>query len=644
MFKKLNITSKLILLIIPTLLLLQIAVAGVIIYLTSNTEHHIITQYNEILDTKMKQTKIMLLDKLKDKGDSISKILEENASTLIIGFDFEALESLNEIVSHDPEVNFVIFYDKDKKLLTKSYKESKGDLIIERPIKFTNEIVGHIKMSISTSALIQRSKLINQRTSEYKNKIEVQSKKELTTLILIIGSLVIGLIVSLSLLILTLLRSFVSKPITHIAKQFQDTSEKINNGDLSASIDDSNIAHDFKPLIDSFNNLSDTYKKPLSSVINVMKSLSNKDITKTLDGEFSGELKDFQVDTNNAINTLDDVLLQVKSTTSEVTSNAKQVANSSQALAQGAAEQAASLEQITSSMNEIDSQTKMNSDNASQAQHLSDDAKSSANQGNKEMKELVKAITEISDSSEQILKIINVIDGIAFQTNLLALNAAVEAARAGQHGKGFAVVAEEVRNLAERSAKAAKETTTLIEDSVKKSNDGSSIAVKTEESLNDIMDKSTKVSDLINEIAVASKEQSQALTQIVTALGQVDQVTQRNTATSEESASAAEILSNKSAELFTVISQFKLGDKQQDSSDNDNVIQLTPAENKRPVKESLTTPIAEDNHVTHKEKLVVGDTHAVTNNDETWPAPMDSNVSNSKKPTIVLDDDEFGKY
>jgi methyl-accepting chemotaxis protein len=120
------------------------------------------------------------------------------------------------------------------------------------------------------------------------------------------------------------------------------------------------------------------------------------------------------------------------------------------------------------------------------------------------------------------------------------------------------VVAEEVRNLAQRSAKAAKETTEMIEDSIKKTETGTGIAENTSKALEDIVVGVTKVTDLISEIAAASKEQAQGIGQINTGLGQVDQVTQQNTASAEEMASAGEELSSQSLQLKQMLAKFQL--------------------------------------------------------------------------------------
>jgi methyl-accepting chemotaxis protein len=162
------------------------------------------------------------------------------------------------------------------------------------------------------------------------------------------------------------------------------------------------------------------------------------------------------------------------------------------------------------------------------------------------MSEMKRAMDAIKVSSNDISKIIKTIDEIAFQTNILALNAAVEAARAGEAGAGFAVVADEVRSLAQRSAQSSRETSSKIEEAIQKTAHGVQICEKVAESLGEIVDKAGKVDVLVAEIAAASLEQNQGIGQVNSAVSQMDQVTQTNAASAEETAAAAEELNAQS--------------------------------------------------------------------------------------------------
>ncbi|MCL1848910.1 MAG: HAMP domain-containing methyl-accepting chemotaxis protein [Clostridiales bacterium] len=253
-----------------------------------------------------------------------------------------------------------------------------------------------------------------------------------------------------------------------------------------------------------------------------------------------------------------DALSQIGSSTQYVSMGAKQIADGAQGLAFGSTQQAAAVDELSSSISEITQKTRDNAEMAGHAAALADRIKENAEKGSRQMDEMTVAVGEIHQASQSISKVIKVIDDIAFQTNILALNAAVEAARAGEHGKGFAVVADEVRSLAAKSAEAAKETGVLIADSMEKAGFGATIADETARSLLDIVSGINESNQIVNEIAVSSQEQASGIEQINRGIDQVAQVVQQNSATAEESAAAAEEMSSQSDMLQQLVSKFKL--------------------------------------------------------------------------------------
>jgi len=263
-----------------------------------------------------------------------------------------------------------------------------------------------------------------------------------------------------------------------------------------------------------------------------------------------------------ALTRMNDSLAQVVGSVRE---NADNVATASSQIAQGnqdlsgrTEQQASALQETAAAMEELGSTVRQNADNARQANQLAQNASTVAQQGGTVVGEVVETMRGIHESSRRIADIIGTIDGIAFQTNILALNAAVEAARAGEQGRGFAVVAGEVRTLAQRSAEAAREIKSLISASVERVEHGNALAQRAGTTMDEVVGAIRRVSDIVGEISAASSEQSRGVGQVGEAVTQMDQTTQQNAALVEQSAAAAESLSQQARRLADSVAAFRL--------------------------------------------------------------------------------------
>ena len=231
---------------------------------------------------------------------------------------------------------------------------------------------------------------------------------------------------------------------------------------------------------------------------------------------------------------------------------ARHVSAASKTLAEGASSQAASLEEVAATLEELSGMTRRNAEHVRSGKSSANAARVAAEAGESEMRGMLATMEDLRRSSQDTTKIVKTIDEIAFQTSILALNAAVEAARAGEAGAGFAVVANEVRTLAHRSAVAAKETAEKIEEASRQSAQGAEFTARVAAGLSEIATRVREVDGLMAELATASQEQSTGISQISSTISEIDKVTQSNAASAEETASAATQLNAQSEDLSTL--------------------------------------------------------------------------------------------
>ena len=304
--------------------------------------------------------------------------------------------------------------------------------------------------------------------------------------------------------------------------------------------------------------------RAISEVARGMAALADNDLEYRLNEEFEPAFEPLRLDYNTSVNRLQTTMRKVTSSSSIMSAGTEEIAQSSDDMSRRIEQQAASLEQTAAALDEITSTVRRSAECALEAALAASGARSGTERSGAVMSQAAVVMGEIDESSNRISQIIGVIDEIAFQTNLLALNAGVEAARAGESGRGFAVVAQEVRELAQRSAKAAKEIKTLISSSSDQVKRGVKLVGEVAGGLEAVTAKVGEIDLVLSEMARSSQEQATGLAEVNIAVNQMDQVTQMNAVMLGKATDAAGRLRLAASEMAALIGEFRVGGDQHD--------------------------------------------------------------------------------
>lgn len=350
----------------------------------------------------------------------------------------------------------------------------------------------------------------------------------------------------------------ISDPIEALEKRLETFSQ----GDLTTPFpeydNDDEVGDMVKSAVDMANKLSDIIAD-LEGLLAEM-SKGNFAVSTSCEEEYVGELTTLLTSFNTTKTEIDGSLKEVRDSSEMVSAGALNLAEASQALAEGTTDQAASAEELQATIDEITEGLKNTVDQTNLASQEAERIAGEAEDSRAQMDLMVEAMQRISETSEMIGSVITEIEDIASQTNLLSLNASIEAARAGDAGKGFAVVADQIRTLAEQSAKAAVNTRELIESSIEEIQNGNRAAESTKKVLIGVVEDIRQLSESAKGINEISVMQAESMGQADAGVSRITDVIQANSATAQETSATSEELSAQATSMDEIVARFKLSE------------------------------------------------------------------------------------
>ncbi len=327
---------------------------------------------------------------------------------------------------------------------------------------------------------------------------------------------------------------------------------------------------------------------PLKQAVEAMNDIAEGegDLTKRLEQNGRNEISDLAAAFNKFAQKVQQMVQQVTRSVDDLSTAAEEMSLITEQTSREIQHQQSETDQVATAMNEMTATVQEVAHHASSAAEAARHADSEAQSGKQVMQQTLNVMDTLADEvekaagvihrleqeSEEIGSVLDVIRGIAEQTNLLALNAAIEAARAGEQGRGFAVVADEVRTLASRTQTSTQEIQAMIErlqsganEAVKameagrnSAKDGVEQAAKAGASLDTITASVSTISDMNIQIASAAEEQSAVAEEINRNIATISESADNTANGAQQTAQAGEELARLSAELQTLISQFKV--------------------------------------------------------------------------------------
>lgn len=401
---------------------------------------------------------------------------------------------------------------------------------------------------------------INAQTEEVIEQIQARkaSQKTLFQMLQIIAQ--IAFVASCGYVIFSLIKTiqFSKKELLVPIEKVAEQMGHLAHGDFSVRMDLEEDASEVGQMVAAIRFMKKNMSEMIAEISDILGQMSDGNYQVAIEKEYVGEFVAIKESIIKIGEAMRETLHTLRDVAEQIDGGSEQLACAAQDLAEGSTIQATQVAEVAEAIKRMSESMSSNAVAAEQSVEIASNAGKTLVTGNEKMQELKVAIGEISKCSEEIGTIINAIEDIAEQTNLLSLNAAIEAARAGEAGRGFAVVAEQVKNLAEESAKAAGKTTELIQMTIDAVNKGIDIADATAANMTEVMGSAMEATEKMGQIAQMLDEEATNMQEINETVASVSTVVDNNSATSEETAAVSEEQKAQVETMVQMMARFKI--------------------------------------------------------------------------------------